>query len=234
MRDNKIFRIQDIIFYNGDFLKFKGQEGKVELIVTSPPYNIGIDYGKYDDNKTYKEYLEFTKAWLGKTLQLLKDNGRICINVPIDTGKFGKRSLAADLTILAKRAGFKYKGTIIWNKQNSKNKFAMNFSKNVEVILIFYKEEWKAVPAEYREWVNEVWQFSGENPKRVNHPAAFPVEIPRRLIKMFSEKGDTILDPFLGSGTTMVASKRLLRKGIGIELDAHYFEVAKKRVTQLS
>jgi len=231
MDKSKSFFIHDIItVYNSDFLKLELQ--KIDLIITSPPYNIGIDYGQYDDNKTYKEYLQFSKNWLAKCYDLLKDNGRICINIPIDTGKNGKRSLASDITLLAEETGFKYKGTIIWNKQNSKNKFAMAFSKNVEVILILYKGEWKPVKDEFREWVNEIWQFSGENSKRVNHPAAFPVELPRRLIKMFSEVGDVIFDPFLGSGTTMVAAFLTNRKGIGIEIDRKYFELAKKRLEE--
>src|SRR5258708_27603127 len=173
---NKGFRINDIIFYNSDFLKLDLQEQKVDLIITSPPYNIGIEYEEYKDNKTYKDYLEFSKAWLTKCYELLKSGGKICINIPIDTKD---HSTGADLTILAKRAGFKYKGTIIWNKQQVKNKHSMVFSKNIELILILYKNEWKPINIEFKEWVNEIWQFSGENPKRVNHPAAFPVEIPR-------------------------------------------------------
>ncbi|HWA51970.1 MAG TPA: site-specific DNA-methyltransferase [Patescibacteria group bacterium] len=234
----KSFRIQDIIVHNCNFLNFNLSESSVDLIITSPPYNIGIDYGIYNDNKTYKEYLEFTKKWLGKSFDILKSNGRICINVPIDTGKNGKRSLAADLTILAKRTGFKYKGTIVWDHSTSlmtsskqKKFYAMAFSKNIELILIFYKDEWISVKKEFRDYVNEIWKFSGENPKRVNHPAAFPVEIPRRLIKMFSETNDIVLDPFLGSGTTLMACKQLLRKGIGIEIDEKYFEGSKTRIS---
>lgn len=224
-----IFRIRDIIIHCADFLKLD-LEIKPDLIITSPPYNIGIDYGKYDDNKTYKEYLEFSRNYLRKCFEILKDNGRICINIPMDTGKNGKRSLTADVTILAKRAGLKYKGTIIWNKQNTANKFAMVFSKNIEVILIFYKGNWTPVKKEYKNWVNEIWQFSGESPKRVNHPAAFPVEIPHRLIKMFSNVNDIVVDPFLGSGTTMVACDMYKRKGVGFEIDEKYFENSIARI----
>ncbi len=202
----------------------------INLIITSPPYNIGIEYGTYDDNKTYKEYLEFTKDWLTKCFEVLENNGRICINVPIDTGKNGKRSIAADITILAKRAGFKYKGTIIWHKETKRNDFAMSFSKNTEVVIVLYKGEWKPVKKEFREWVNEIWNFSGESKKRVGHPAPFPVEIPRRLIKMFSDKDEVVLDPFMGSGTTMVAAFLLQRKGIGVEISNEYFEVAIDRI----
>ncbi|CAN5354602.1 site-specific DNA-methyltransferase [soil metagenome] len=215
---------------NEDFLTVKLPKNSVDLIVTSPPYNIGIDYGKYDDNKIYKEYLEFTKNWLNKSFELLKTGGRICINVPIDTGKNGKRSIAADITILGKRAGFKYKGTIIWNKQNVRNKYSMAFSKNVEVILIFYRDEWEPVKIEFKDYVNEIWKFSGESRKRVNHPVPFPVEIPRRLIKMFSQKDDVVLDLFSGSGTTIAACELLGRNGIGVEIDEKYFGLSKERI----
>ena len=224
------FFTDDIVIHNADFLKLDFKKDSVDLIITSPPYNIGIDYGEYDDNKTYKDYLEFSKSWLIKCFGVLKDNGRICINVPIDVGKNGKHSVAADLTILAKCAGFKYKGTIIWNKQNTKNKHAMVFSKNIEVILILYKNDWKPVSVEFRKWVNEIWQFSGENPKRVNHPAPFSVEIPRRLIKMFTSKDDVVLDPFSGSGTTISACELLGRKGIGVEISEEYFENSINRI----
>ncbi len=202
-------------------------EKEVDLIITSPPYNIGIDYGDYDDNKTYKEYLDFSKDWLAKCYSLLKVGGRMCINVPLSTKD---HSISADLTIRAKRAGFKYKGTIIWNKQNTKNKFTMAFSKNIEVILIFYKGDWISVKKEFRDFVNEIWQFSGESPRRVGHPAAFPFELARRLINMFSSQGDIIFDPFLGSGTTLVATQALKRKGIGVEISEKYFIAACARI----
>ncbi len=223
----KAWKAKNIKLFNADFLELKMPDSFVDLIITSPPYNIGIDYGIYNDNKTYKEYLEFSKKWLTKCFSILQDGGRICINIPIDTRD---RSLSADLTILAKKTGFKYKGTIIWNKQNVKNKYTFVFSKNIELILIFYKKEWKGVKKEFKEWVNNIWTFAGENPKRVNHPAPFPVEIPRRLIKMFSNMDDVILDPFLGSGTTLVACELLGRKGVGVEIDKKYFEIVKNRL----
>ena len=227
---NKIFRIQDIIVYNADFLKSKFRKEIIDLIITSPPYNIGIDYGKYDDNKTYQDYLKFSRQWLIKCYKLLKNNGRLCVNVPIDTGKKGKRSIAADLTILAKQAGFKYKGTIVWDKQNSKNKHSMVFSKNLEVILTFYKNEWTPIKKEFKDWVNEIWKFSGENPKRVNHPAAYPIEVPKRLIKMLTKEKDVVFDPFSGSGTTMVASLFCNRKGIAVEIDSKYYLSSSLRI----
>ena len=82
-------------------------------------------------------------------------------------------------------------------------------------------------------WTNGVWTFSGESKKKIGHPAPFPIELPRRCIKLFSFVDDTVLDPFLGSGTTLVATKMLNRKGIGIEIDPQYCALAKKRINDL-
>ncbi|HEX6977321.1 MAG TPA: site-specific DNA-methyltransferase [Patescibacteria group bacterium] len=227
---NVFFESLSTKIINEDFLKTDliGKES-VDLVVTSPPYNVDIKYNSHKDNLSYKEYIEFSRKWLNKAFSLMKSGGRLCLNVPLDTDKDGKRSIYADLTVIAKKVGFKYKGTIIWNKQNVKNKYAMVFSKNIEVIIIFYKDEWKPVKKEYMEWVNETWKFSGENATRMGHPAAFPIELPTRLIKMFSEKEDVVLDPFMGSGTTLVAAKKNERKGIGVEIDEKYCELARTR-----
>ena len=85
---------------------------------------------------------------------------------------------------------------------------------------------------EFIEWTNGVWNFQGENRSKVGHPAPFPVELPKRCIKLFSFVGDTILDPFLGSGTTLIACLELNRKGIGVEINPKYCELAVKRLKE--
>jgi len=80
------------------------------------------------------------------------------------------------------------------------------------------------------EWTNGLWTFPGEKRSRAGHPSPFPVELPKRCIKLFSFVGDTILDPFLGSGTTLIACALLKRKGIGVEIDENYCKVAKERL----
>jgi len=243
------FRVDDIIIYNEDFLKIDCIEDEsVDLIVTSPPYNVDVKYKSFDDKISYKEYLSFTGEWLSKCLKLAKDDGRFCLNIPLDKNKGGQQSVYADITTIAKKIGWKYHSTIIWNEQNISRRTAwgswMNASAPfviapVEVIVVLYKKRWKKLSGsrksditrdEFLEWTNGVWTFSGESKKRVGHPAPFPVELPRRCIKLFTFVGDTVLDPFLGSGSTLIACVLTGRRGIGVEIEKEYCEIAKERL----
>lgn len=243
------FQEDSIQIYNADFLKINCiKEGTVDLIVTSPPYNVGIQYNSHDDKMTYGDYLSFTREWLTKCYRLVKGDGRLCLNIPLDKNKGGQQSVCADITTIAKQVGWKYHSTIIWNEQNISRRTAWGSWLSasapyviapVEVIIILYKERWKKISGsrksdiskeEFVEWTNGVWNFMGESKKRVGHPAPFPVELPRRCIKLFSFVGDTVLDPFLGSGSTLIACALTNRKGIGIEIDKNYCEIAKRRL----
>jgi site-specific DNA-methyltransferase (adenine-specific) len=243
------FRADTILIYNADILRTNCvQEETIDLIITSPPYNVGINYSSHDDTMSYKDYLSFTKEWLAKCYRLIKDDGRFCLNIPLDKNKGGQQSVCADITTIAKQVGWKYHSTIIWNEQNISRRTAWGSWLSasapyviapVEVIVILYKNYWKKISGsrksditkkEFVEWTNGVWNFMGESKKRVGHPAPFPVELPRRCIKLFSFVGDTVLDPFLGSGSTLIACILTNRKGIGIEIDRNYCELAKRRL----
>ncbi len=216
------FKENTIQIYNADFLRTNCiEEGTIDLIITSPPYNVGIKYNSHDDTMTYEHYLSFTREWLAKCYKLIKEDGRFCLNIPLDKNKGGQQSVCADITTIAKQVGWKYHSTIIWNEQNISRRTAWGSWLSasapyviapVEVIVILYKDRWKKISGsrksdiskeEFVEWTNGVWNFMGESKKRVGHPAPFPVELPRRCIKLFSFVGDTILDPFLGSGSTL-------------------------------
>ncbi len=243
------FHKDSIWIYNADILKTDSiEEQSVDLIVTSPPYNVDIKYNSHDDTMSYEEYLSFTREWLAKCYRLLKDDGRFCLNIPLDKNKNGQQSICADITTIAKKVGFKYHSTIIWNEQNISRRTAWGSWLSatapyviapVEVIVILYKRTWKKLSGsrksditkkEFMNWTNGVWTFMGESKKRVGHPAPFPVELPRRCIKLFSFVGDTVLDPFLGSGSTLIACLQTGRKGVGIDIDARYCELAKVRL----
>jgi len=243
------YKTDRLTLINDDILVTNAIEASsIDLIVTSPPYNVGIQYESSKDDISYYEYLEFTRRWLGRCLEFLKDDGRICLNIPLDKNKGGQQSVGADITTIAKQVGFQYHATIVWNEGNISRRTAwgswMSASAPfviapVELIVVLYKKNWRKISGsrnsditrdEFIEWTNGFWSFKGESKKRIGHPAPFPIELPKRCIKLFSFVGDTILDPFVGSGTTLIAATMLNRIGIGIEIETEYCQLAKKRI----
>ena len=222
------------------------------LTVTSPPYNVGLDYGgQVDDSGSYEDYLEFSRTWLENVYGWTTTAGRLCLNIPLDKNGGGKRAVTADLTNIAQEVGWKYHATIIWNEGTISRRTAWgswmrpsapHVIAPVESILVLYKDCWKRPHLgddlvtidrdEFMEWTLGLWSFSGESSKRVSHPAPFPIELPKRCIRLFSYKGDRVFDPFAGSGTTLVAALREMREAYGIELDAGYYETALSRIAQ--
>jgi site-specific DNA-methyltransferase (adenine-specific) len=83
---------------------------------------------------------------------------------------------------------------------------------------------------EFMAWTKSIWTMKAESAKKIGHPAPFPEELPRRLIKLYSFTGDIVLDPFMGSGTTAVASLREERNFVGYEINENYLEAANKRI----
>lgn len=243
----------DPVIVEGDIRRVRSiPSDSVDLIVTSPPYNVNVAYGAHDDGSSYEEYLRFSEEWIGTCRDLSRDDGRFCLNVPLDKNKGGQQSVYADLTSIAKKLGWRYQSTIVWNEQNISRRTAWGSWKSpsapyviapVEMIVVLYKREWKKKNTagepgitrdEFLAWTNGVWTFNGESKKRVGHPAPFPVELPLRCIKLFTYVGETVLDPFLGSGTTLVAAKMTGRKGVGVELDPSYCELARTRIARAS
>lgn len=243
------FDQDNLTIHNTDFLVTSViPENSIDLIVTSPPYNVDIAYSTHNDQLEYAEYLDFTKKWIGKCYQLAKSDGRLCLNIPLDKNKGGQQSVCADITTIAKGQGWKYHSTIIWNEQNISRRTAWGSWLSasapfviapVEVIVVLYKETWKKTSGsglsdisrdEFMEWTNGVWTFGGESKKRIGHPAPYPVELPRRCIKLFSFVGDTVLDPFLGSGTTLIACSKTNRRGIGTDIAPAYCALAVQRL----
>lgn len=238
-----------IVIINDDILTTTAIAlNSVDLIITSPPYNVGIQYNSRRDDIPYPEYLEFTRAWLSRCFQFLKDDGRFCLNIPLDKNIGGQQSIGADITTIAKQIGFQYHSTIIWNEGNISRRTAWGSWMSatapfviapVELIVVLYKKCWRKTSgsrksdinkSEFMDWTNGVWTFSGESKKKIGHPAPFPLELPRRCIKLFSFIGDVVLDPFAGSGTTLIAAAMLNRIGIGVEIDPLYCELAKRRI----
>lgn len=240
---------KNVYLFQGDVLKgnlFKKEFS--DLIITSPPYNVDIKYNSHKDDLSYDEYLEFSEKWIYNCFNWSKPQGRFALNCPLDKNKGGQQSVGADLTTIAKKVGWKYHSTIIWNEGNISRRTAWGSWLSasapfviapVELIIIFYKDQWKKNIGskvsdisrnEFIEWTNGLWSFNGESKKRIGHPAPFPKELPRRLIKLFSFVGDVIFDPFVGSGTTIIEAVNNNRIGVGLEIDPNYCEIAKRRI----
>ena len=221
----------------------------IDLIVTSPPYNVGKDYsGKAGgDALSRRQYLSFTQKWIKNCYHWAKPTGRLCVNVSIDKNKNGKHPLCADITAIAMRQGWKYHATILWNEGNISRRTAWGSWKSasaphviapVEVIIVLYKDEWKKqhkgisdiTSEEFKEWVLGIWDFNGESAKRVGHTAPFPRELPKRCIKLFSYINDVVLDPFSGSGTTLIEAINNNRHAVGIEIEKKYCRLSIERI----
>lgn len=241
-----------------------------DAVFTDPPYYDNVPYSHLSDffyvwlkrsigdlypelfstplTPKSEEIVAYSKRGGGsKALKLMKDDGRMCLNIPLDKNKGGQQSVYADIITIAKKVGWKYHSTIVWNEGNISRRTAWGSWLSpsapyviapVEMIAVLYKKRWKKqgmgesdiTKEEFIEWTNGIWTFPGESKKRVNHPAPFPLELPKRCIKLFTYVGDTVLDPFLGSGTTLVACALLNRRGIGVEIDKNYCEIAKNRL----
>jgi site-specific DNA-methyltransferase (adenine-specific) len=229
----------------------------IQLIVTSPPYNLGKDYGTTRDDATYHSYLGWVDCWARELLRVLEPGGRLCLNIPIDINlrfdEHGRRSTSkqpvlADFTrLLVGELGYVYNTTILWLEGNVSRRTAWGswlkasdpwVNLAAEAVLVLSKGERKRSGRgktsdvgrdEFMEWTLGIWRFNGQQTAAHGHPAPFPEELPRRLIKLFSFREDTVLDPFLGSGTTCRVAKNLGRRSIGVEIEADYCEIAAQR-----
>lgn len=243
------FEHKDISLLLGNSLEknlFKNEF--IDLIVTSPPYNVGIEYNSNNDELSYEEYLNFSRKWMANCYEWSNPQARFCLNIPLDKNKGGNRAVGSDLTRIAQEVGWKYKFTIIWNEGNISRRTAWGSWKSasapviiapVELIVVLYKDEWKKTNGskisdisadEFKNWTQGVWVFNGESKKRIGHPAPFPKDLPYRCIKMFSYVGDTIFDPFAGSSTTLIVAQQCNRKSVGVELDEEYFKLSQQRI----
>jgi len=232
----------------------------VQLVVTSPPYNLGKDYGTARDDATYQEYLEWVGRWGRELLRVLEPGGRLCLNIPLDINlKFdgagrratSKQPVLADFTeLLVHELGFVYNTTIFWLERNISRRTAWGswmsatdpwVNTAAETVLVLSRDRRKrdghgktsdVSREEFMDWTLGIWDFHGQNTRKFGHPAPFPEELPRRLIKLFSFREDIVLDPFLGSGTTCRAAKNLGRRSIGVEIDRGYCAVAAERCSE--
>lgn len=221
----------------------------VHLIVTSPPYNVGKEY---EADLSQDEYLGLLHRVLTETYRVLVDGGRACVNVA-NLGRKPYIPLHSFVIQKATEVGFWMRGEIIWDKDPGAGTSTAwgswcspsnpTLRDTHEYILVFQKPPyWRSAPPgseptlsprEFLTLTRSVWKFGPESAKRVEHPAPFPVELPRRLIQLYSYSGDVVLDPFIGSGTTALAASDLGRRYVGYEVFQDYLAVCRNRITSM-
>ncbi|MBW1616652.1 MAG: site-specific DNA-methyltransferase [Deltaproteobacteria bacterium] len=222
-------------------------DNSLHLMITSPPYNVTKDY---DKDLSLEEYLLFLKNVFAETYRVLINGGRVCINIA-NLGRKPYIPLSDYISNIMIEIGFYMRGEIIWNKGAGAGismawgswKSASNpvLRDTHEYILIFSKGDFgrKAknkintiTKEQFMEWTKSVWTFNPESAKKIGHPAPFPVELPYRLIQLYTFENDIILDPFMGSATTALAALKSSRKYIGYETDDNYIKLSDKRLKQ--
>jgi DNA modification methylase len=214
----------------------------VDLVVADPPYNLGKDYGNNHDIKGFEEYLDFSKKWLTEAYRILKPTGTIYVFM-------GFRFISYLYNILDRELGMHFSNWIVWHYTQGMGK-TRGFSPRHDDILMFTKSQIFffdldaiRVPQKfYRDRNNmrganpgDVWQFSHVhycNENRQNHPTQKPEGLIERMILASCPEDGTILDPFVGSGTTLRVCQQLNRFGTGIDLNPEYIESSKERMAK--
>lgn len=223
-------------------------DNSVHLMITSPPYNVTKEY---DQNLTLESYLRLLRNVMQEVYRVLTNGGRACINIA-NVGRKPYIPLSDYVSKLMIEIGFNYRGEIIWDKSASAGgscawgswMSASNPSlRDIhEYILVFSKgnlnrkkegKESSISRDDFLEWTKSIWRMNTESAKRVSHPAPFPIELPHRLINLYSFKGDIVLDPFMGSGTTAIAAFQNGRSYIGYDTEEEYIKIANKRISKI-
>ena len=237
------------VLLHGDCLKILKEftTESIDFIFTSPPYNLGIEYEGYDDNKDYNEYLKWCEDW-GKLLyRVLKSDGRFCLDhyLSCGTSKFRYAPLM-DLNWIFQEIGFKHHGLAIWWDETISHlttwgswlsASAPYINSPLEGILILYKNIWKK-QKKGQSTINRdlfvnltkgIWKVPPER-RNSHHPSPFPVKLVENAINLLTFEKELVLDPFFGWGTTAVACEQTNRRWIGIEISEKYCEAAWERI----
>ena len=240
--------IIDALFHQSSESMSQIPDNCVALMVTSPPYNVGKDY---DADLSMSEYLELLKRVLTETYRVLEPGGRVAVNVA-NLGRKPYLPLNHHVADLLTDVGFLLRGEIIWQKakaaggstawgswQSAKNPTLRDIH---EYVVVACKESFRRIRKgedtvdkdDFIASTLSVWNIRPESAKRVGHPAPFPVELPRRLIELYTFAGDLVLDPFIGAGATALAARETGRHFVGFDTDVNYIDLARGRISELS
>lgn len=219
----------------------------VGLAFTSPPYNAGKDF---DDDLDLPRYFNLIKKVADEVYRTLVPGGRYVVNIA-NLGRKPYVPLHAFFYSLHMASGFLPAGEVIWRKSKGmsgncawgswRSARAPRLRDLHEYLLVFAKERFErpdrgdsGISAEeFMAATLSVWDINAASAKKVGHPAPFPIELAERVVRLLSYQGDTVLDPFNGSGTTCVAAVQCGRHYVGYDISEPYCELARKRVDSL-
>ena len=231
------------------------KDNSIDLVVTSPPYNLRKKYGKYSDDVSIEEWKRLITEITKEIVRVLTPNGSFFLNVSPVPQKKTKEIIPLDAIAysIGKECGLYLRNSIVWtfnNMQNCTNRLSGrwesilwfvkdidNYVFNLDEIRVPYitKGDKRLDPNGGRN-PTDVWYFDRVNnmtKKKLgitDAPCVYPVPMIERILKMSTKEGNKVLDPFLGSGTTLVACSRLKRNGIGFELDEKFKNIIEKRL----
>ena len=223
-------------------------ENSVHLMVTSPPYNVGKDY---DQDLSIKEYRRLLKQVFKETFRVLVYGGRVCINIA-NLGRKPYLPLHSYIIEDMHDLGFLMRGEIIWNKaassgistawgswQSASNPTLRDVH---EYVIIFskgtysrssYNKENTITKEEFLKFTKSMWDLPAESATHTGHPAPFPIQLPYRCIQLYTFKGEVVLDPFCGIGSTCIAALKSGRHFVGYDVSREYLEMANRRINNL-
>ena len=221
----------------------KMPDESVNLIATDPPYNLNKDYGNNQDNLAFAEYLHFTRQWLSEAKRVLTSDGSIYVFM-------GMRYISYVYAIMEQELGMTFNSWVTWFYTQGSGK-TKGFSPRHDDILLFTKSPKRfvfhldavRVPQKYYRSVNNmrganpgnVWEFSHMhycNRNRKKHPTQKPEGLFERMVLASSNEGDTVLDPFVGSGTLLRVCQQTGRRGIGIDINPEYIQLSRERLDE--
>lgn len=217
--------------------------GRVELLFTSPPYP-GADMWEEDD----EALVAVGNAVIEQAPALLKEGGVLVWNTcDIPRGNSGYVCNVARDTMTAVALGLKKRAEIIWYKglthmpMHGAQRRPVIANLTHETLLVFFNGDWKprekkgALNPKETEWsFTSIWTVAAESATKIGHKAPFPVELAQRVISLWTLPGDVVLDPFVGSGTTIIAAEQLGRTGLGVEINPVYVDLAIRRWESLT
>ena len=232
----------------GDCLEVMSQipDGTVHLAITSPPYNLGINYDNHDDSLAYEKYLEWMKKVWIETNRVLVSGGRFALNIaPTSIKNF--RPIHHDFSNQLREIGMIMRTEIIWYKQTMGRRTAWgswmspsnpHIVPSWEYVLVFCKDSWTLdgnkkdrdiTNDEFMRFSDGFWYIPPESQRR-GHPTPFPELLIYRLIKFYTYKGNVVLDMFGGTGTVAVVAQKTGRHFIHIDISEKYCQIAEQRL----